>query len=51
VILRRGAGRRGVWKYVKDDVQAILSRIERLKTLAQIVLQMDYLSVSLSTNS
>jgi thymidylate synthase len=40
-----------LWKYVKDDIQAILSRIECLKTLVQIALQIDHLSVSLSTNS
>jgi hypothetical protein len=38
-------------KYIKDNVQAILSRIEYLKTLVQIALQIDHLSVSLSTNS
>jgi hypothetical protein len=32
-----------VWKFSKDEVDDILSRIERLKSLTQIALEMDYL--------
>ncbi|PSN59029.1 hypothetical protein BS50DRAFT_509258 [Corynespora cassiicola Philippines] len=35
-----------LWKYIKEDVKDILSRIERLKSLVQIALQMDHLYVS-----
>lgn len=36
-----------VWKFSKQEVTSILARIERLKTLVQIALQMDHLSVSI----
>lgn len=36
-----------LWKYVKDDAEQILSRVERLKSAVQIALQMDHLLVSL----
>jgi hypothetical protein len=36
-----------LWKYIKDDAERILSRIERLKSLVQIALEMDHLSVLL----
>ncbi|KAF1363100.1 hypothetical protein EJ07DRAFT_54123, partial [Lizonia empirigonia] len=32
-----------LWKYVRDDAERILSRIERLKSLVQIALEMDHL--------
>jgi hypothetical protein len=32
-----------VWKFSKDEVHDILSRIERLKSLTQIALEMDHL--------
>jgi hypothetical protein len=32
-----------VWKFSKDEVDDILSRIERLKSLTQIALEMDHL--------
>ena len=34
-----------LWKFSKEEVTNILSRIERLKTLVQIALEMDHLSV------
>lgn len=34
-----------LWKYIKDDAERILSRIERLKSLVQIALEMDHLFV------
>jgi hypothetical protein len=34
------------WKYIKEDAKGILVRIERLKSLVQIALQMDYFFVS-----
>jgi len=37
-----------LWKFSKEEVTNILLRIERLKTLVQIALQVDHLSVSLS---
>ena len=37
-----------LWKFVKEEVMEILARIERLKTLVQIALEMDHLLVSLS---
>jgi hypothetical protein len=36
-----------LWKFSKEEVANILLRIERLKTLVQIALEMDHLSVSL----
>ena len=36
------AGRALVWKFTKDEVAGILSRIERLKSLIQIALEMDH---------
>ena len=32
-----------IWKFKKEEVDAILVRMERLKTLTQIALQMDHL--------
>jgi len=37
-----------LWKFSKEEVTNILLRIERLKTLVQIALEVDHLSVSLS---
>lgn len=37
------AGRALVWKFSKHEVDDILSRIERLKSLTQIALEMDHL--------
>jgi hypothetical protein len=34
------------WKFKKEEVASILGRIERLKTLVEIALQMDHLYVS-----
>lgn len=31
------------WKFSKDEIHSILSRIERLKTLIQVALEMDHL--------
>ena len=39
-------GNRLVWKFSKQEVNDILSRMERLKTLVQIALEMDHLLVS-----
>lgn len=39
-----------VWKFTKEEVMGIISRIERLKTLVQVALQMDHLWVC-STNT
>jgi hypothetical protein len=36
-----------LWKYIKGDVERILLRIERLKSLLHITLEMDHLFVSL----
>lgn len=36
-----------LWKYIRDDAERILSRIERLKSLVQIALEMDHLFVLL----
>jgi hypothetical protein len=36
-----------LWKYIRDDAERILLRIERLKSLVQIALEMDHLSVLL----
>ncbi|PSN61088.1 hypothetical protein BS50DRAFT_652779 [Corynespora cassiicola Philippines] len=35
-----------LWKYIKEDAKDILSRIERLKSLVQIALQMDHFTLS-----
>jgi hypothetical protein len=32
-----------LWKFIKEEVTSILSRIERLETLVQIALEMDHL--------
>ena len=37
------AGEAQVWKFKKDEIASILGRIERLKTLIEIALQMDHL--------
>lgn len=34
-----------LWKFKKEEVNDILTRMERLKTLAEIALQMDHLQV------
>ena len=42
----RGINKMGntlLWKYIKEEVTSILSRMERLKTLVQIALEMDHL--------
>jgi len=39
-----------VWKFRKEEIASILSRIERLKTLAQVALQNDHLSVVVLIN-
>lgn len=36
-----------LWKYMKDDAEHILSRVERLKSLVQIALENDHLFVLL----
>jgi hypothetical protein len=36
-----------LWKYIRDDAERILSKIERLKSLVQIALEMDHLFVLL----
>lgn len=36
-----------MWKFSKEEVTGILARIERLKTLVQVALQMDHLLVSM----
>ena len=51
IIKERGMKKVGylfLWKFIKEEVLEILARIERLKTLVQIALEMDHLSVSLS---
>ncbi|KAI0569585.1 ankyrin repeat domain-containing protein [Pyrenophora tritici-repentis] len=35
-----------VWKFKKEEIAGILNRIERLKSLVEIVLQMDHLKLS-----
>lgn len=35
-----------IWKFSKEEVTSILGRIERLKTLVQVALEMDHLLVS-----
>lgn len=39
-------GKSLVWKWGKEEVASILSRIEHLKTLVQVALQMDHLYVA-----
>ena len=39
----KGVGESLAWKFVKNDVASILARMERLKTLVQVALQMDHL--------
>ena len=39
----KNAGEALVWKFKKDEIASILDRIERLKTLVEIALQMDHL--------
>ena len=34
-----------VWRFKKEEIASILGRMERLKTLVEVVLQMDHLSV------
>ncbi len=36
-----------LWKYIKDDAERIMSRIERLKSLVQFALENDHLFVLL----
>ncbi|KAF1953955.1 hypothetical protein CC80DRAFT_476890 [Byssothecium circinans] len=40
------AGEALVWKFKKEEIASILDRIERLKTLVQIALQMDHFKLS-----
>ncbi|KAF2791757.1 ankyrin [Melanomma pulvis-pyrius CBS 109.77] len=40
-----------LWKYIKDDAEHILSRIERLKSLVQIALEMDHFTLSQAIDS
>ncbi|KAH7353153.1 hypothetical protein BKA66DRAFT_516228 [Pyrenochaeta sp. MPI-SDFR-AT-0127] len=40
-----------LWKYIKDDAERILSRMERLKTLVQIALEMDHFKLSQAIES
>jgi hypothetical protein len=37
------AGEVLVWKFKKEEIASILGRMERLKTLVEIALQMDHL--------
>lgn len=39
----RKAGQALTWKHVKDDIKDILSRMERLKSLAGIALELDHM--------
>jgi uncharacterized protein with NAD-binding domain and iron-sulfur cluster len=39
------AGNAFVWKFKKEEIASILGRIERLKTLVEVALQIDHLSV------
>ena len=41
----RKLGQMLVWKHIKEDVQALLSQIERLKTLVGVALEVDHMSV------
>jgi hypothetical protein len=34
-----------LWKYVRDDAERLLARLERLKSLVQIALELDHLCV------
>ena len=34
-----------MWKFKKEEIASILGRMERLKTLVEVALQMDHLSV------
>lgn len=36
-----------VWKFKKEEIASILGRMERLKTLVQVALQMDHVSVTI----
>ena len=38
----KGAAATLVWKFSKEEIQNVLSKIERLKSLIQIALQMDH---------
>ncbi|KAH4217774.1 hypothetical protein HBH70_194640 [Parastagonospora nodorum] len=40
-----------LWKYIKEDAESILLRIERLKSLVQIALQMDHFNLSQAIES
>ncbi|KAF2475263.1 uncharacterized protein BDR25DRAFT_254152, partial [Lindgomyces ingoldianus] len=42
-----GAGEALVWKFKKEEIASILGRMERLKSLVEIALQMDHLATSL----
>jgi hypothetical protein len=37
------AGKALMWKFKKEEIVGILARMERLKTLVEIALQIDYL--------
>ncbi|KAF2466052.1 uncharacterized protein BDR25DRAFT_185539, partial [Lindgomyces ingoldianus] len=39
-------GKTLLWKYIKEDIERILLKIERLKSLVQIALEMDHLKLS-----
>ena len=39
------AGNASVWTFKKEEIDSILHRMERLKSLVEIALQMDHLSV------
>lgn len=41
----RKLGQMLLWKHIKEDVQALLSQIERLKTLVGVALEVDEMSV------
>jgi len=41
----RKLGQMLVWKHIKEDVQALLSQIERLKTLVGVALEVDHMFV------
>lgn len=40
------AGKALIWKFKKEEIASMLGRMERLKSLIEIALQMDHLSVS-----
>jgi hypothetical protein len=42
----RKAGQVLAWKFSKEEVVALLSQIERIKSLAQIALEMDHMFVA-----